>query len=188
MHHAGEKVATISSNVHNCLTRYRSSIQCITSHPTSSRYIHSKNNTHHAMRSSHSPKPRPKIQKAPLVVRLLFLTSATPHSLFSCGRPRWSRQLSVGPTTTMTAFLGTLDGDRSCPAVSGALLDLSVTLPDRRRQVSTPRVDRLQGLHAGVRADAAEEQDVLKKGKSVRNPPFPFYSSFPKFEKGLVKK
>ena len=128
------------------------------------------NNTRHAMRSFHSPKPHPKIQKAPLVVRLFFLTSATPNSLFSCGRPRRSRQLSVGPTTTTTAFLGTLDGDRSCPAIRGALLDLSITLPDRRRQVPTPRLNRLQGLHAGVGADAAEEQDVLKIGESVEIP------------------
>ena len=111
------------------------------------------------MCSSHSPKPRSKIQKAPLVVRLLFLTSATPNSLFSCGRPWRGRQLSVGPMTTTTAFLSTLNGDRSCPAVRGALLDLSVTLPDRRRQVPTPRFDRLQGLHAGVGTDAAEQQD-----------------------------
>ena len=71
--------------------------------------------------------------------------------------------------TTATAFLSTLEGHRLCPAVRGAFLDLSVTQPDRGRQVSLPRVDCLQGFHAGVGADAAEEQDDLKNEESVRS-------------------
>lgn len=71
--------------------------------------------------------------------------------------------------TTATAFLSALGGDRWCPAVRGAFLDLSVTLPDRGRQVLLPRVDSFQGFHAGIGADAAEEQDDLKDKESVRS-------------------
>ena len=68
-------------------------------------------------------------------------------------RPRHGRGSRQSGTATLLALV-----DRR-PAVSRTLFDLGEALPDGRREISPPLVRAPDGIHAGVRADASQEQD-----------------------------